>query len=381
MAILKILNSIIASSKQFLQEVSIGPKKSVDESQASSKFSIQDSASQNLPKLEQRLSTARPFNQSQEIQNLEQSLELTRKAQEVGPFIPVNPYVHEPKIEEFLHEIQTPLVSTETMQKGVHALALTQPAGMAAQGLSDGLDLFELKNPIKPVQQGVEQAVSETLSSMTSPQNILLAEAGTLASFTPAGPYVAAFGAGALIPSTLQSGVESYDAFRKGDLKEGSRNLTHAFTGAVAIYGGVKYGLSKNSSITSIVSAEEGFLSQAESIKLAFDPQKRLWTSEAGLQFGPDPIYGNRIQHVFQHLQENTGKTIHTVFKVETRRDLLPLIEEAWTKKAQPVPGKPREFIADMERVIGLQGETHIKIIVNQGTREVITAYPVEIKK
>lgn len=105
------------------------------------------------------------------------------------------------------------------------------------------------------------------------------------------------------------------------------------------------------------------------------------WTSPAGLIYDVGSQQGNRVFHVFEHLAPNPNKPRHTVFKVDSSADLLPLIDDAYSiiqkQNIQPVPGDPGAFIVPMGKVVGTNGETSIRLILKPGTTEVITAYPV----
>jgi hypothetical protein len=112
---------------------------------------------------------------------------------------------------------------------------------------------------------------------------------------------------------------------------------------------------------------------------LTFDGRDS-WVSKEGLIYGPDKsksIFNNRVQHVFDHLNPNPQKPLHTVFSVD-KKDLIPLLDEAWKNPLkQQVPGDPGAYISPMGRVIGESGEKNIRIVVKPGTLEIITAYPV----
>lgn len=53
----------------------------------------------------------------------------------------------------------------------------------------------------------------------------------------------------------------------------------------------------------------------------------------------------------------------------------LALIDEAWSQKGLVVAGAGA-YIVPMGRVIGIAGETNIRVIVKPGTNEIISAYP-----
>ncbi|WP_430734445.1 hypothetical protein ACQ0P8_05710 [Halodesulfovibrio aestuarii] len=114
-----------------------------------------------------------------------------------------------------------------------------------------------------------------------------------------------------------------------------------------------------------------------QELPVTYDPQKEIWTTPAGLSYGEDPKYGDRISHVLQHLVSGAKKEPHSVFNVP-QENLLELIDEAKmhlegidltvAKKAYDIP---------MGREIGTKGETTIRLVL-KNKKEVITAYPVK---
>lgn len=112
--------------------------------------------------------------------------------------------------------------------------------------------------------------------------------------------------------------------------------------------------------------------------KLVFDPVTRSWTSPGGLEYGPRLFAdGNAVNHVLDHLVPNSAKKRHTVFAVD-RTKLIETIDEAFGKRDEGVlQGDYRKFEVEMGRVIGTNGETRIRILILDGTRKVITAYPI----
>jgi len=101
------------------------------------------------------------------------------------------------------------------------------------------------------------------------------------------------------------------------------------------------------------------------------------WESSAGLIYGADKKFGNRVKHVLAHGTPNPSKASHTVFNVGSD-EILGLVDEAWTMKGNPLTNDPGAYLVDMGRTIGTNGESTIKVIVKPGTSEIITAYPVK---
>jgi hypothetical protein len=100
------------------------------------------------------------------------------------------------------------------------------------------------------------------------------------------------------------------------------------------------------------------------------------WRSSAGVIYGQGSKHGNRVKHVLAHAVPDPSKKSHSVF-VGGRKNVLPLIDEAWLKRSAPLATDPGAYVIDMGRPIGAAGEQNIKIIVRPGTSEIITAYPV----
>ncbi len=113
------------------------------------------------------------------------------------------------------------------------------------------------------------------------------------------------------------------------------------------------------------------------SIFLKFDRERKVWTTPAGLEYGVDRKYGTHVKHVLAHLKPDPNKKMHTVFNVEKQK-LLPLIDEAWLKRADPIPAKSRNidvYRVNMNRIVGTQGETDAQIVVYKNTNRVISSY------
>jgi hypothetical protein len=104
------------------------------------------------------------------------------------------------------------------------------------------------------------------------------------------------------------------------------------------------------------------------------------WQSPGGLIFDVAPAnrQGHRVSHVFTHTVPGwNGRppADHSVFSV-ARDDLLPLLDEAWSRRPPVNPNDPGAFLVDMGRAVGTNGQTKINLVVRPNTAEVITAYP-----
>jgi hypothetical protein len=117
----------------------------------------------------------------------------------------------------------------------------------------------------------------------------------------------------------------------------------------------------------------------------AANPTK--WTSPGGVIYGAGGLEGHRIMHILTHTVPGwLGKTKHTLWNV-SRRDVFPLIDEAWSKKAIWVQaldkyGNPDliAWVCEMGRQVGTVDNTFTKIrvvLMRVGSDEIRSAYPV----
>ncbi|SED96141.1 hypothetical protein SAMN04487765_0932 [Tenacibaculum sp. MAR_2010_89] len=110
--------------------------------------------------------------------------------------------------------------------------------------------------------------------------------------------------------------------------------------------------------------------------------------SPKGLFYNLGSREGNRLAHVGAHLSDNTKKAIHGVFTISTD-DLIGTIDDAWDiVKSSGMKGKLKDgyraFDVNLGKTIGKQGGrigngenlSTLRIVVIDGTSDVITAYP-----
>ena len=90
----------------------------------------------------------------------------------------------------------------------------------------------------------------------------------------------------------------------------------------------------------------------------------------------------NRIEHVLAHGVPDLTKPEHSVFNV-ANKDIIPLVDEAWSNRTGTnvikviQPNGNEYFDIPMGRVIGTAGQTSIRVVVEQGTRVIVTAFPI----
>jgi len=102
-----------------------------------------------------------------------------------------------------------------------------------------------------------------------------------------------------------------------------------------------------------------------------------VWESLGGLRYaGVDGRGVSRVKHVLKHVFPDSSRRLHTVFNV-TENEVFALIDEAWLMRKPSLGSFPEVFDIPMGRVVGTRGETAIRIVVEKGTVNVRTAYPV----
>ena len=119
------------------------------------------------------------------------------------------------------------------------------------------------------------------------------------------------------------------------------------------------------------------------------------WESSNGLRYGPDPRFGNRVQHILRHSVDDVARSgKHGVFSAG-KEGTLGVVDEAWSiakqggSNVQVVPqGARTQYIVDMGKNIGYVGGQEGAILGNPGTQkvmiivengnEVVTAFPVQ---
>lgn len=123
------------------------------------------------------------------------------------------------------------------------------------------------------------------------------------------------------------------------------------------------------------------FLVKKGLLKEEYDDDGKLkgWISESGLFYGMGSKQGNRVLHVLEHLTPNPSKKKHSVFDTDPQ-GLIRLLDKAWKNKdknfSKVQANGNRIYDIKMDQVIGKNGEKMIRIIVKDGTSNIITAYP-----
>ncbi len=120
----------------------------------------------------------------------------------------------------------------------------------------------------------------------------------------------------------------------------------------------------------------------------------KVYTSTAGLKYGPGSADGHRLLHVMKHAVDAPDKPIHGVYS-GTKEEILALIDEAWLLvKAKSPQVKSEEegdrmvYTIEMKRKIGFTGGsigkrknhpvcTKLRIVV-EDDNEVVTAFPTD---
>jgi hypothetical protein len=124
-----------------------------------------------------------------------------------------------------------------------------------------------------------------------------------------------------------------------------------------------------------------------------------VWESRAGLTYGPDNKFGNRILHVMNHAEENLARELHGVFD-SGARGALAVVDEGWQKVLAFGSNNPGEvrileqngirttYEVNMHRRIGYVGgdlgnqlgrpKAEYLLIVVDNLHDIVTAYPTE---
>ena len=113
--------------------------------------------------------------------------------------------------------------------------------------------------------------------------------------------------------------------------------------------------------------------------KLTYNKKDETWTSNEGLIYGQDSKYGNRVKHVLAHTSSNSAKKIHSVFNSD-RSEVIGLIDEAWSNRGigYMQGGGNTAYDIFMERIVGTNGETSIRIVTKGVSNKIITSFPIK---
>jgi hypothetical protein len=123
---------------------------------------------------------------------------------------------------------------------------------------------------------------------------------------------------------------------------------------------------------------------------------ENLWESAAGLLYGEDQAFGNRVQHVLNHAADLPTRETHGVFDAG-RRGALSVVDEAWQKVLREggsvdvvisQQGNRTRYEVNMNRRVGYVGgqtgaaaghpEARRIAIVVQNLRDIVTAFPIQ---
>ncbi|MFZ4541831.1 MAG: hypothetical protein ACOYNL_08510 [Rickettsiales bacterium] len=109
-----------------------------------------------------------------------------------------------------------------------------------------------------------------------------------------------------------------------------------------------------------------------------------FFTSAAGIEYGQDLSgkFESRLAHIMAHTRPDENKPKHSIYVEKTRDGIVKLLDEAWKKRGPPKKqgGEDGRDVYDikMNRVIGTAGERRIRMVMESGKPEIITAYPVK---
>lgn len=97
--------------------------------------------------------------------------------------------------------------------------------------------------------------------------------------------------------------------------------------------------------------------------------------------YGQGSKHGNRLRHILKHAQVDPTKPIHSVFDMDIK-SIPSAIDEAWRKRGSAIrsvnPSNANtEYIVNMGRTVGQNGENSIKVVIKAGTEsDIVTAFP-----
>jgi len=107
------------------------------------------------------------------------------------------------------------------------------------------------------------------------------------------------------------------------------------------------------------------------------------WRSGGGLIYGPSKSDRNRVRHVLRHAERDYVREAkglpHSVF-LGSRSDVLPTLDAGWARRGAPTKVGPTRttYDIDMGRSVGTLGEQRVRIVVKNGTSEIITGHPLK---
>ena len=81
---------------------------------------------------------------------------------------------------------------------------------------------------------------------------------------------------------------------------------------------------------------------------------------------------------MLDHTAPNPSKPVHSVFNAQGD-DALRIVDDAWVNRTGPgtlQSNGNRTWTVDLGRPIGTNGQTSVQIVVRDGTKEIITAFP-----
>jgi hypothetical protein len=104
-----------------------------------------------------------------------------------------------------------------------------------------------------------------------------------------------------------------------------------------------------------------------------------VFQSPGGLVYMRESATKHRIDHVMDHTRPKPGKPLHSIFKEKDQGKLLALIDDAWKKRGNPLPGQGNKvFPVEYGEAIGDGGEKFLCIVTRYKSKKyrVISAYP-----
>lgn len=97
-----------------------------------------------------------------------------------------------------------------------------------------------------------------------------------------------------------------------------------------------------------------------------------VFQSPGGLVYMRESATEHRIDHVLEHTRPKPDKPLHSIFKEKDQGKLLALIDDAWKKRGNPLPGQGNKvFPVAYAEPIGDGGEKFLCIVTRYTSKDV----------
>ncbi|NCC88083.1 MAG: RHS repeat-associated core domain-containing protein, partial [Clostridia bacterium] len=155
------------------------------------------------------------------------------------------------------------------------------------------------------------------------------------------------------------------------------------FYGVSKIVGGITNSITSkgNSQNANTAQLNDGIVKSGSELGKLKSIGNGAWESTEGLIYEQGSKQGNRVLHVLEHTVPDPSKPLHSVFNAG-RDKVLGVVDEAWSMRNSVTPILQKNgnqvFDIPMSKIIGTNGETTIRIVVENGTSKIVTSFPVK---